>query len=386
MSDLYDVLGVDRSASQDELKKAYRKLAMKYHPDKNPDDAAAEAKFKEAAEAYEILSDDDKRQRYDQFGMDGVRGAGGMPGGGFNGFGDINDIFSAFGDIFGGGSAFGGAAGGRPRRRGAGQQGSDLRLKLPLTLEEISTGIEKKIKVKKQVACDDCGGNGAAGGTPDFETCATCNGAGEIRQVSRSVLGQFVNVRTCPTCRGEGQKLKNHCSSCSGEGRVKGDDVTTIEVPAGVSEGQYFVVRGQGNAGYRGGPPGNLRVEISEIDHEYFARKDDDIYYDLYISFPQAVLGTSVEVPSLTGSVLLKVDPGTQSGKILRMRGKGIKHLEQSGSGDQMVRVNVWTPTSMTSDEEAMMEELKDSPSVQPQPGKSAGGKSFFEKVKDAFS
>jgi len=386
MRDYYDILGVNRSASGDEIKKAYRKLAMQYHPDRNPGDREAETRFKEAAEAYEVLSDPDKRQRYDRFGREGLRGAGN--GFGARGFTDINDIFEAFSDIFGGGSfddVFGGQREGRRTRRG-GQAGSDLRIKLPLTLEEIAEGVEKKIKVKKQVLCPACNGTGAEEGNPDYDDCPTCNGAGELRQVSRSVFGQFVNVRTCPSCRGEGRRLRNKCSQCNGEGRQNGEDVVAVTVPSGVSEGNYFRIRGAGNVGVRGGPAGDLLVEVKEEKHELFIRDGNDVFYDLYLSFPDAALGTEVDVPTLRGSARVKIDAGIHSGKILRMRGRGIPQLDGGPQGDQMVRVHVWTPQDLSADEREILETLRTSDSFAPRPEKESGGKSFFSRVKDVFT
>ncbi len=387
MRDYYEILGVDRSASTADMKKAYRKLAMKYHPDRNQGDPEAETRFKEAAEAYEVLSDQSKRQRYDRFGREGLRGNNGR---GATGFSDINDIFDAFSDIFGGGGGgfddvFGDRRSAGQRSRSQGQPGSDLRIKLPLTLEEIAEGVEKKIKVKKQVPCADCRGTGAEGGIPDYDNCATCQGAGEIRQVSRSVFGQFVNVRPCPTCRGEGRKLKNLCSTCRGEGRRRGDDVIPVTVPAGVSEGNYFRIRGSGNSGRRGGPSGDLLVEVHETPHDHFVREGNNIYFDLYLSIPDAALGAEVEVPTLKGSARLKIDEGIQSGKILRMRDRGIPSLDGGLRGDQMVRVHVWTPQDLTEEEREALEGMRNSPSVKPRPDLGSG-KSFFSRVKDVFA
>lgn len=388
MRDYYEILGVDRQASAEEIKKAYRKLALKYHPDRNPDDAEAETRFKEAAEAYEVLSSPEKRQRYDQFGHAGVRGNGaGGPGGA--GFQDINDIFSAFSDIFGGGTIFDevfGARGQARRGRGQGRPGSDLRIKLPLTLEEIAEGTEKKIKVRKFVPCEVCEGSGAKDGEQGYSTCPTCRGSGEIRQVTRSVFGQFVNVQPCPTCQGEGRIIENRCDACEGDGRVKGEETITINVPAGVLEGNYLTLRGAGNAGLRGGYPGDLRVEIEELPHEHFTREGLDIYYELYISFPDAALGTEVEVPTLKGRARLQIDPGVQSGKILRMRERGISELNSARRGDQMVRVHVWTPTELTEEEERLIDKLRYSPSFVPRPEKLDDRKSFFSRMRDVFS
>ncbi len=384
MRDYYEILGVSRDASAEEIKRAYRKLALQYHPDRNPDDQDAETKFKEAAEAYEVLSSPEKRQRYDRFGHAGVRGNGA----GAAGFQDINDIFSAFSDIFGGGSIFDDVFGGRgrPRSRQHGRPGSDLRIKLPLTLEEIAEGTEKKIKVRKYATCEACSGTGAEKMDQGYSVCPTCQGSGELRHVTRSVFGQFVNVQPCHTCQGEGRIVRNKCASCGGEGRVKAEETITITVPAGVLEGHYLTLRGAGNAGLRGGSPGDLRVEIEELPHEHFSREGLDVVHDLYISFPDAALGTDVEVPTLKGRARLQIDAGIQSGKILRMRSRGLPDLNTGQRGDQMVRVHVWTPMGLTDEEVRLIEKLRQSPSFVPQPGKQGDRKSFFSKVKDVFS
>ncbi len=385
MRDYYEVLGVERNASPEELKKAYRKLAMKYHPDRNPDDAEAESAFKEAAEAYEVLSDPAKRQRYDQFGHAGVKGNGAGAGAGFH---DINDIFSAFGDIFGGGSIFDEMFGGRGRPRGPrqGRAGSDLRIKLGLTLEEVAEGAEKKIKVKKHVACEVCDGSGAEGGQSGYDTCSMCQGVGELRQVSRSVFGQFVNVQPCPNCGGEGRTIRKPCLECKGDGRVKGEETLTINVPAGVLEGNYLTMRGGGNAGLRGGPAGDLRIEIEEVPHEHFSREGLDIYYDCHISVPDAALGTEVEVPTLKGRARVQIDPGMQSGRILRMRGRGLPELNASRTGDQMVRIHVWTPQNLSARDRELLEQLRESDAFVPRPDDERNQKSFFSRVKDVFT
>ncbi len=388
MRDYYDVLGVARSASADEIKKAYRKKAMEYHPDRNPGDADAEARFKEAAEAYEVLSNPEKRARYDRFGKAGLGGAAGTPGGG-PGFTDISDIFSAFSDIFGGAASggFEDVFGRTRRRRGQGRPGSDLRVRLSLSLEEIAEGVERQLKVRKFVVCGVCRGSGAEGGPEGFETCPTCTGSGEIRQVSNSFFGQFVNVQPCPTCHGEGRVVTAPCSNCAGEGRVKGEETISVEVPAGVSEGHYLQIRGGGNAGQRGGPAGNLRVEIEEKPHEHFTRDGLDVYYDLYLSFPDAALGTEVEVPTLKGRARLQIDPGIQSGRVLRMRGRGIPELGGgSRRGDELVRVHVWTPQNLTPDQRAFLEELRGEEAFVPKPDQKERGKSFFSRVRDVFS
>jgi molecular chaperone DnaJ len=389
MRDYYEILGIERTAGPDVIKKAYRKLALQHHPDRNPDDAAAETKFKEAAEAYEVLSDPQKRQRYDRFGHAGVRGNG--AGGQGPGFQDINDIFSAFSDIFGGSSSifeevFTGQRGRGRRGRGHGRGGSDLRIKLSLTLEEIAEGTEKKIKVRKFIACETCEGIGAENGDEGYAVCQTCQGSGEIRQVARSVFGQFVNVQPCPACQGEGRTIRSRCPSCGGEGRVKGEETISINVPAGVLEGNYLTLRAAGNAGIRNGPSGDLRVEIEELPHAEFSREGLDIYHELYISFPEAALGTEVDVPTLKGRARLQIDAGVQSGKILRMRDRGIPELNGMRRGDEMVRVHVWTPLQLTDEERRSLERMRNSPSFEPQPDKEDRRKSFFSKVKDVFT
>ncbi len=361
--DYYEILGVERSITKDGLKKAYRTLAMKYHPDRNPGDKESEEKFKEAAEAYEILNNDDKRAKYDRFGHDGVRGSGY----GSQGFSDINDIFSHFSDIFGagGGSSifddFFGGGQQRGRQRGRGTPGSDLKVTLKLTLEEIAEGVSKKIKVKKQVKCDKCSGSGAEANTAK-KKCPICNGTGEIRSVSRSVFGQFVNITACANCNGEGEVIDTPCKKCMGDGRVNDEVNVKIDVPAGVHEGSYMTIRGEGNAGKRGGQSGDIIVVFKEEEHEYFVREEDDIVYDLTITFPEAVLGTEVDVPTLVGKARLKIDSGTQSGKLLKMRDKGIKHLNHSGRGDQIVRVLVNIPNKLSNKEKELLKELAEQP------------------------
>lgn len=359
--DYYEILGVSKNANKDDLKKAYRKLAMQYHPDRNPGNKEAEEMFKEAAEAYEILNDDNKRARYDRFGHEGVKGSGF----GSQGFSDINDIFSHFSDIFGGGSSifddFFGGGQQRGRQRGRGTPGSDLKVTLKLTLEEIAEGTSKKIKLKKQVKCDQCNGSGADGNTSK-KKCPICNGTGEIRSVSRSVFGQFVNITACANCNGEGEVIDTPCKKCMGDGRVNDEVTVKIDVPAGVHEGSYMTLRGEGNFGKRGGQPGDLLVVFKEEEHEYFIREEDDIIYDLTITFPDAVLGTEVDVPTLTGKARLKIDAGTPAGKLLKMRDKGIKHLNHNGHGDQIVRINVNIPKKLSNRERELLKELAEQP------------------------
>lgn len=378
--DYYEVLGVGKDASAEDIKRAYRKKAMELHPDRNkaPD---AEAKFKEAAEAFDVLKDPDKKARYDRFGHQGLH-SGGYNEPNFQDV-DLSDIFSRFGDIFGS-DVFGGG-GGRSRggRRQAGRPGDDMKLNLSLTLEEIAFGVEKKLKVKKHVVCDTCSGTGAE--TPnDFMTCSTCSGSGEVRQVSRTMFGQFVNVQPCPTCHGEGRTIKAKCKACSGEGRVKGEETVKVKIPSGVAKGNYLTLRGQGNAGLRGGPAGDLLVIIDEQEHEHFERRDNDIYYPLSISYPDAVLGTEVEVPTLKGKAKVKIDAGTTPGKLLRMREKGIKGLNSNQFGDQYVQVNVFVPTSVGSADKDLLEKMRKSETFNP--NSSHDDKGLFDKIKDAFS
>lgn len=372
--DYYEILGVGKNATKEELRKAYRKLAMQFHPDKNPDDKAAEEKFKEAAEAYEILNDENKRARYDTYGHEGVRGSGF----GSQGFSNINDIFSHFSDIFGGSSIFDDFFGGQQRgrsRRGAGTQGSDLRVNLKLTLEEIAEGVTKKIKIKKFVKCDECKGTGAEAGT-SVKTCPVCSGTGEMRTVSHSVFGQFVNITTCNNCGGEGTVVDSPCKKCLGDGRIESESNITINVPGGVSEGSYMTLQGQGNAGKRGGPAGSVIVVFHETAHKYFTRDGYDIFYDLQISFPEAALGAEVEVQTLNGKAVLKIDAGTQPGKLLKMKDKGIKHLNHSGRGSQIVRINVEVPKKLSAKEKMLLQELAEMPNI-----KSSGQhKSFFSR------
>lgn len=368
--DYYEVLGVDKGASEAEIKKAYRKAAIKFHPDKNPDDTAAEEKFKEAAEAYEILSNKEKRQRYDQFGHN-MGGAGGF--GGAGGM-DMDDIFSRFGDVFGGGgggfeSFFGG--GGRGGRRV--RKGSNLRIKLKLTLEEIAGGVEKKIKVKRLVAADGV----------TFKSCSTCNGAGQVQKVVNTMLGQMVSSSTCPTCNGTGQLIDKRPPGVDSSGLVAKEEVINIQLPAGVEDGMQLSMSGKGNEAPGGGVPGDLLIIIEEAPSDTLKREGNNVVFDLYINFVDAVLGSQVEVPTITGKVRIKIDPGTQSGKILRLKGKGIKDINGYGVGDQLIHVNVWTPKKLSNDEKALVEKLKDSPNFVPDPGKNEKG--FFEKVKEYF-
>lgn len=383
--DYYEVLGVQRNASVDEIKKSYRKLALQFHPDKNPDNKESEEKFKEATEAYEVLSDQPKRQRYDQFGHQGMRG-----GSDFHQYQDVNDIFSHFGDIFGGsgGSIFEEMFGGQQRRRGprsTGETGSDLRIRLKLTLEEIASGVEKKLKIKKWKSCSVCSGHGAKPGSSKA-TCPQCEGTGELRQVSRSMFGQFVNIAACAFCGGTGQIIKEKCRTCDGEGREQGESTIKITVPAGVSEGNYMTLQGQGNAGRRGGHAGDVIVEFTEEKHDSFIRSGDDIVYNALISYPDAVLGADVEIPTLTGKANIRIDSGTMPGKMLRMKDKGIPHLNAYGRGDQLIQVQIWVPHKINSREKELLKELSDSEHINPSEEEKSKSKSLFDKMKNVFS
>jgi molecular chaperone DnaJ len=383
--DYYDVLGVSRGASEDDIKKAYRKMAIKYHPDKNPGDKTAEENFKEAAEAYEVLSKPDKRQRYDQFGH--AANAGSASGGGYGGGGmNMDDIFSQFGDIFGGGGSpfesFFGGGGGRQQGGRRVARGSNLRIKVRLTLEEIANGVEKKIKVNKQVPCTTCDGSGAKDKN-SVSTCKTCGGSGAVRRVTNTILGQMQTTSTCPTCNGEGETITNKCNHCHGDGVIRGEETITINIPAGVAEGMQLSMGGKGNAAPRGGVPGDLIILIEEIPHETLKRDGNNVIYDMHINFVDAALGTSVEVPTIDGKAKIKIDPGTQSGKILRLKGKGVPEVNSYHRGDQLVHINIWTPKALSREERDLLEKLQNSPNFKPNPGKNE--KSFFERMKEYF-
>jgi len=387
--DYYEVLGVAKTASADEIKKAYRKVAMQYHPDRNPGDKAAEEKFKEAAEAYEVLSDADKKAQYDRYGHAGLSGNGRGGFGGAGGAGmNMDDIFSQFGDIFGEdifGSFFGGGGGqrGGGRSRSRGIRGSNLRVKLKLTYEEIAKGVTKNIKVKKYIACTTCSGSGAKD-KGSVQTCNTCGGSGQVRKVQNTFLGQMQTVTTCPTCNGEGTTITAKCGTCKGEGRVFGEETVSIDIPAGVQEGMQLSVTGKGNAGERGGSPGDLIILIEEEAHKELQRDGLNVAYDLHISFPDATFGTQVEVPTIDGRAKIKIPPGTQSGKIFRLKGKGFPGVNTYQKGDQLIHVSVWTPQTVSADEKAMLEKLAQSQNFKPQPDKSEKG--FFDKIRDMFS
>jgi molecular chaperone DnaJ len=378
--DFYEILGVAKNASEEDIKKAYRKLAIKYHPDKNPNDKSAEEKFKEAAEAYEVLSNNDKRKRYDQFGHAGVGGAASGGAGGFGGGGmNMDDIFSQFGDIFGGGFGFGGGGGSRGGRRV--NRGSNLRVKVRMNLQEIANGVEKKIKVNKLVSCNTCHGSGAKGNA--YETCKVCNGSGVITRVQQTMLGAMQTQTTCSNCHGEGKIIKDKCNTCHGEGVVRGEETISINIPAGVAEGMQLNVSGKGNAAVRGGINGDLIVLIEEEEHPQLKREGQHLVYNLHISMPDAILGTSVDIPLIEGKAKIKIDPGTQSGKVLRLKGKGLPDVNSYYKGDLMVEISVYTPSNLSSDEKKMMEQLRTSANFKPNPSKTQ--KSFFERMKDYF-
>ncbi|HLL42652.1 MAG TPA: molecular chaperone DnaJ [Segetibacter sp.] len=386
--DYYEVLGVGKSAAGDEIKKAYRKVAMQYHPDRNPGDKEAEEKFKEAAEAYEVLSDADKKAKYDRYGHQAFApGTGGFGGGHAS---NMEDIFSQFGDIFGedifGGFFGGGGERGRSGgggRRSTGQRGTNLRVKLKLNFEEIAKGTSKNIKVKKYVTCNTCSGSGAKD-KGSMQTCNTCNGSGQVKKVQNTFLGQMQTVTSCPTCNGEGSTITAKCHACKGEGRVYGEEMVTLDIPAGVQEGMQLSLSGKGNSGERGGANGDLIILIEEEAHSTLHRDGLNVAYDLFITFPDAVFGTNVEVPTIDGKAKIKIPPGTQSGKIFRLKGKGFPEVNGYSKGDQLIHVNVWTPQTVSNEEKSMLERMNDSNNFKPHPDKN--DKSFFEKIKEAFS
>lgn len=376
--DYYEVLGVSKEADKDQIKKAYRKLAIQYHPDKNPGDPTAEDKFKEASEAYEVLSDDQKRAQYDRFGHSGM-------GAQEPHFHDISEIFSRFSDFFNDGGPFdgffsGGRGGGR--RRPQGQRGSDLRIKLKLTINEIATGVEKTLKLKRHAVCESCNGTGAYDDS-SFQTCPSCTGTGEIRQQVGGGFFSQVVVSVCPTCHGEGKVITKSCQACGGEGRVMNDEKVPVRIPAGISDGMQLTLRGQGNAGKRGGPPGDLLVQFEEIPHDDFQRQGDNIIHELKLNFADAALGASVEVPTLEGKARFRIDPGTQSGEIKRLKGKGIPNINGYGTGDQLVQINIYTPQTLTAEERQLLEKIRKSDNFTPNPTRSE--KSFFDRMKEFF-
>jgi molecular chaperone DnaJ len=373
--DYYEILGVNRNATPEEIKKAYRQMALKYHPDKNPGNKDAEEHFKEAAEAYEVLSNPEKRARYDQFGHAGM-------GGGAQGFGggmSMEDIFSQFGDIFG--SDFFGFGGGRRTSRRV-NKGSNLRVKVKLTLEEIATGVDKKIKLNKYVSCSTCNGSGAKNGSGQ-QTCSTCHGSGHISRVTHTILGQMTTSSTCPACGGEGHIIVEKCNTCYGNGIVKGEEVINISIPAGVSEGIQLSLSGKGNAAARGGIPGDLIILIEEAEHPFLVRDGNNLHFEQFLSFPEAALGTQIEIPTLEGKAKIKINPGTQPGKVLRLKGKGLPGLNSYSKGDLLVTVNVWVPQNLSKEEKALMDKLMTAENFKPRPD--SGDKGFFSRMKEYF-
>jgi molecular chaperone DnaJ len=383
--DYYEILGVSKSGSADEIKKAYRKVAMQFHPDRNPGDHTAEEKFKEAAEAYEVLSDPDKRAQYDRFGHSAF--SSGRGGGGFSAQSmNMEDIFSQFGDIFGEdvfGGFFGGSRSSGRSSRNRGVRGSNLRVKIKVNYEEIAKGTTKTIKVKKYIACNTCGGSGAKDKN-SMQTCNTCGGNGQVRRVQNTFLGQMQTVTTCPTCNGEGSVITNKCNTCKGEGRVYGEETVTLDIPAGVQEGMQLSMSGKGNMGERGGGPGDLIILIEEEQHPHLHRDGLNVAFDLYISFPDAVFGINSEVPTIDGRAKIKIPPGTQSGKIFRLKGKGFPSVNSYEKGDQLIHVNVWTPQNISEEEKQTLEQMQSSENFKPKPDKN--DKSFWEKIRETFS
>ncbi len=370
--DYYEILGLGRNASADDIKKAYRQMAIKFHPDKNPGDKASEEKFKEAAEAYEVLSDQNKRAKYDRFGHQ----AAGASGGGYGGGGmNMDDIFSQFGDVFGDGHPFESFFGGSGRGGGGrgGVRGSNVRIKVKLTLQEIAEGAEKKVKFNRMVTAEGL----------TFKACGTCGGAGQVRRVTQTFLGQMATTTTCPTCNGAGKTVDKRPSGVGNDGLVSKEEIVTINIPAGVADGMQLSMGGKGNMGPNGGIAGDLIIVIEEIEDALLKREGNNIVYDLYISFADAALGVNVEVPAVDGKVKLKIDAGTQAGKILRLRGKGIKELNSNHRGDQLIHINIWTPQKLSADEKAMLEKLRDADNFKPHPGKN--DKSFFDKMREYF-
>lgn len=382
--DYYDVLGVPKNATGDEIKKAYRKVAMQHHPDRNPGDKSAEDKFKESAEAYEVLSDADKKAKYDRYGhaanLGSHSGNGGFQGGGGM---SMEDIFTNFGDIFGEGNPFESFFGGGQRGRGHGSHGTrgqNMRIKITLTLKEMAEGVRKTVKVKKYVECGTCHGSGAKDKN-SVQTCSMCHGQGYVKRVTQTILGSMATTTTCPQCHGEGQTITAKCPACHGEGRVYGEETINVDIPAGVSEGMQLSMNGKGNAGEHGGMAGDLIINIEEEEHPELKREGINVLYDLHINFADAALGTNVEVPTIDGKAKIKIKPGTQSGEILRLKGKGFPNVNAYGKGDQLIYINVWTPEHLSSEENQILERLRKSPNFKPNPGKN--NRSFFDKMKD---
>jgi molecular chaperone DnaJ len=380
MRDYYEILGVGRSEDADAIKKAYRKLALQYHPDRNQGSPETEEKFKEATEAYEVLRDPEKRAAYDRYGHAGVRGSGGGNAG-FAGF-DFSDALNIFMRDFGG-FGMGDIFGGQQQRRGP-RRGSDLRVRMPLTLEEVSTGVKKTLKIQVMNPCSGCTGTGAMHGAQPVR-CTTCGGTGELRRVQRSFLGQVVSVSPCPACNGEGQRIEQVCDICAGKGVQAGEKTIEVEVPAGVSSGDYLTLRGQGNAGMRNAPRGDILVVMEVEEDDRFLRDGNDLIFELPITYTQAVLGSEVEIPTVSGTARLKIPAGIQSGKMLRMRGKGLPHLQGAGRGDLIVRIAVWVPTELTAEQTALLQKLAKIESKAPAQLEDDESRGFWSKVKEAF-
>ncbi len=382
--DFYEILEVSKSATPEELKKAYRKQAIRFHPDKNPGDKQSEENFKEAAEAYEVLSDPEKRQRYDQYGHAGLGNGGGF--GGYSGSMNMEDIFRHFGDIFGGGydDPFSSFFGGGNRRGGRTvNKGSNLRVRVKLTLEEIAHGVEKKIRVNKYIACSTCRGTGAKSGSA-FQTCSTCKGSGQVTRVTSTFIGQMQTTSTCPHCGGEGKVITDKCLDCSGNGIIKGEEVISIKIPSGVGEGMQLSMNGKGNAAARGGLAGDLLIQIEEVKHPELLRDGNNLLFNHYISVPEAALGSNAEIPGIDGNIKVKVEAGTQSGRVIRLKGKGLPSVNSyEGKGDIMVTIHVWTPKTLTKEERVILEKLAKSDNFHPSPTEKEKG--FFSRMKDIF-
>lgn len=376
--DYYEILGISREASEEEIKKAYRQMAMKYHPDRNPGDTGAEEKFKEATEAYEVLKDINKRRQYDQFGHAGLGQGAGFGGFGFEGF-DLSDALRAFMRDFGGFGFDDIFSGGQTSRRSY-NRGQDLQARINLTLEEVATGVTKKLRVRRMAICSDCSGHGTAPGTRK-NTCPQCKGAGQVRRVTRTLFGQMVNIGTCDVCNGTGQVIATPCPTCSGQGRIKDQTTVSVDIPAGVAAGNYIPLEGKGNAGLQGGPAGDLIVVINEKEHEHFTRRDNDIICQVPISFTAAALGGSVDIPTLNGNDKLDIPPGTQTGKVFRLRGLGIPYLRRRGRGDQLVQVHIWTPKKLSDIDKDLLQRLSLSEAMKTP----KSSKSFFEKLRETL-
>ncbi len=368
--DFYEILGVSKSATQEEIKKAYRKRAMEHHPDRNPDDKAAEGKFKEAAEAYEILSDEQQRAKYDRYGHQAFEGGGGRG----NQQQHAEDIFSSFADMFGGG--------GRQQQQQRGEQGGNVRIKMKLTLNEIATGVNKKIKINKEINCHSCAGSGAKDRN-STKSCTTCRGSGYVRKVTQTFLGNMQTTVTCPTCSGSGQMITANCGSCAGKGTEKGEEVISVDIPAGVADGMQLSMNGKGHAGRKGGSPGDLVIAIEEIEHEQLNRDGNNLIYELNLNFADAILGTHVVVPTLSGDVKMTIPPNTPAGKVFRLRDKGLPVLQSYEKGDLLVSTNIFIPKDLSADSRSLLEKIRENKDFQPKQGKQERG--FMDRMKDLF-